>query len=370
MIKKIFYRLLCLLPIKKNKIIFWGYYGAQYGCSPKYISEYIVANEPSFDVVWGTLNPSAIKDENVRKVKFASLRFWYEFATAKFIVTNYRFGMDMKTRSSQVYIQTWHSSLRLKKIEKDAASYLPENYVCQAQRDSKYIDYLISGCEESTRIFKQSFWYNGKILEIGTPRIDPIIKNENLKLQEIKDKLGLNSNEKVLLYAPTFRKSSDYSCYLRDFADIVKSLENKMGGRWKVVVRLHPHLINKADEIIKNKDVINGSSYNDIQELLMVTDFLITDYSSLMFDFLFSKNPVLLYLPDLHDYLKNERELYYDVEELPFLKAFDQEDIINRIQRFDSTKYVSNLSDFEERIGSFEKGTASNQLVSILKKHL
>jgi|TARA_B100000787_G_scaffold149580_1_gene121644 CDP-glycerol glycerophosphotransferase len=370
MIKDIFYRLFSVLPIKKKKIIFWGYYGAQYGGSPKYISEHIVAHKSEFDVVWGTVDPDSMTNVKVRKVKFASLKFLYELATAKFVITNYRFSINMNKRSGQIYIQTWHSSLRLKKIEKDAESFLPQNYIQQAKRDSTKIDYLLSGCKDSTQIFKQSFWYDGEILEIGTPRIDPIIQKESSHLKGIKEKLGLDSDEKVLLYAPTFRKSNDYSCYLRDFSDIVKSLENKMGGRWKVVVRLHPHLINKADEIIKNTDVINGSSYNDIQELLIVTDFLITDYSSLMFDFLFSKKSVLLYLPDLQDYLKNERDLYYDVEELPFLKAFDHEEIINKIQSFDSIKYVSNLSDFEERIGSFEKGTASNQLVSILKKHI
>lgn len=367
--KSLLYTLFSLFPIKKNKIIFFGYYGAQYGCSPKYISEYIVKNEPGFDVVWGTLNPSSIEDGKVRKAMFASVRFWFELATAKFIITNYRFGMDIKKRANQVYVQTWHSSLRLKKIEKDAEAYLPENYVRQAQRDSKYIDYLISGCKESTRIFKQSFWYDGEILEIGTPRIDPIINNENLKLKEIKERLGMKTDKKVLLYAPTFRKSNDYSCYLSDFSEIVKSLEEYFGGDWKVVVRLHPHLANRAEEIITNKEIINGSSYNDIQELLMITDFLITDYSSLMFDFLFSQKPVLLYLPDLQDYLTNERELYYDVKELPFLKAYDHPGIISKIETFNKNSYISDLNSFEKEIGSFEKGNASQELTKILKRH-
>lgn len=351
-------------------MIFWGYYGAQYGCNPKYISEYIVAHEPEFDVVWGILDHSGMHHVNVRKVKFASLKFLFELATAKFIITNYRLSIDMNKREDQIYIQTWHSSLRLKKIEKDAESFLSPNYIHNARIDSTKIDYLLSGCMESTRIFKQAFWYDGEILEIGTPRIDPIIKKESSRLKGIKRKLGVDYNEKVLLYAPTFRKSNDYSCYINDFEDIVKSLEVKMGGKWRVVVRLHPHLMNKADDIIKNKEVINATTYNDIQELLMISDFLITDYSSLMFDFLFSKNPVLLYLPDLQDYLKNERTLYYNVEELPFLKAYSREEIIDKISTFDTSNFISDLSDFEGKIGSFENGNASQRVVSILKQHL
>lgn len=368
--KEFIYKLFSLLPLKKNKILFWSYYGSQYGCSPKYISEYIVNNEPSFDVVWGILKPSLITDSNVRKVAFSSVKFWYELATAKFIVTNYRFGTNMKKRPGQIYIQTWHSSLRLKKIEKDAEAYLPSNYVQQAKRDSTFIDYLISGCSESTRIFKQSFWYSGAILEIGTPRIDPIIKNKKFKLNSVKQSLGIEEDEKVILYAPTFRKSDDYTCYISDFSDIIKSLIDRFDGKWKVVVRLHPHLSERSEEIIKNKDVINGSSFSDMQELLAITDFLITDYSSLMFDFMFSRKPALLYLPDLQEYLKNERELYYNVIDLPFLKAFDKEEITNKIREFDAKKYKIDLFNFEENIGSFEKGTASAQLLEVLKSHI
>jgi len=368
--KKLVYKLLTFLPIKKNKIIFWGYYGAQYGCSPKYISEYIVENEAEFEVVWAVLDLKSISNKNIRKVHFASLKFLYELATAKFIITNYRLGIDMNKRDGQIYIQTWHSSLRLKKIEKDAESFLPKNYINQAIRDSTKIDYLLSGCKESTRIFKQSFWYNGEILEIGTPRIDPIVNPHFFNAVDVKKKLAIGLDEKVLLYAPTFRSSGNYECYLNDFSEIVKALEDKMGGCWKVVVRLHPHLINVSEEIIQSKNVINASTHSDIQELLMITDFLITDYSSLMFDFLFSKKPVLLYLPDLQAYKSNERELYYDVEELPFLKAFNANDLINKLKKFDSVVYLNELSNFIKKIGSFEQGTASKQLVLILKKHL
>lgn len=369
MIKNLLYRLFTFLPLKKNKIIFWGYYGSQYGCSPKYISEYIVSNEPSFDVVWATLDNAMVMDD-VKRVKYASLKFWYELATSKFIITNYRFGLDMDKREGQIYIQTWHSSLRLKKIEKDAETYLPPNYIQQAKRDSKKIDYLLSGCQESTRIFRSSFWYDGDILEIGTPRIDPIIESNGHRVETIKQQLGLDKNMKILLYAPTFRKSGDYSCYLDDFDTIINALETKMGGKWKVIVRLHPHLMHRAEEIIKNKNVINGSSFQDIQELLIVADFLITDYSSLMFDFLFSKKPVLLYLPDLKHYLENERELYYKVEDLPFLKAYNREDIVDSVNNFDSNNYLQGLSNFEKKIGSFEKGTASKELVSFLKQRV
>lgn len=368
--KKLLYKLFSLLPLKKNKIIFWSYYGAQYGCNPKYISEFIVNHYPEYDVVWAISDPGLISNHKVRKVKYGSIKFLLELATAQIIITNYRLGLDIEKRKKQIYVQTWHSSIRLKKIEKDAEKFIPVNYIKQAKIDSSKIDFLLSGCEHSTKIFRESFWYNGEILDIGTPRIDPIINKNIVKINEIKESLGLYADDKVLLYAPTFRNNNDYSCYLSDFSEITAALETKMGGDWKVLVRLHPHLINKSGEIIKNKTAIDVSKYFDIQELLMITDFLITDYSSLMFDFLYSKKPVALFLPDLEDYQKNERELYYNIEELPFLKGIDANGLINEIINFDEEKYHLGLTSFIEKIGSFEKGNTSKELVLILKKHL
>ncbi|MGL5752407.1 MAG: bifunctional glycosyltransferase/CDP-glycerol:glycerophosphate glycerophosphotransferase, partial [Paraclostridium sp.] len=162
-----------LFPIKKNKIFLFSYYGSQYGCSPKYISEYIVKNYPKdkFDVVWA-FNDISSKEhiEDIRKVRIMSLKYFYELSTSKIIITNFRTTNTFIKRKNQYYIQTWHSSLRLKQIEKDAENSLPKNYAEMAKEDSKKCDLLLSGCKYSTDIFKRAYWYNGEIFEHGTPR--------------------------------------------------------------------------------------------------------------------------------------------------------------------------------------------------------
>ncbi|MGV3467191.1 MAG: CDP-glycerol glycerophosphotransferase family protein, partial [Heyndrickxia sp.] len=110
-------------PIKENKIFFFSYYGSQYGCNPKYITEYILnhASNSMFDLVWAFNDPASKKHiHGVKKVKTMSLRYFYELCTSKIIITNFRTTDLFKKRKNQYYIQTWHSSLRLKKIEKDA----------------------------------------------------------------------------------------------------------------------------------------------------------------------------------------------------------------------------------------------------------
>lgn len=369
-LKLLIYQLFSLLPLKKKKILFFSYYGAQYGGSPKYISEYIQSQNQDWEIVWSLNDFTVLPDANIKKVKFASLRFFYELATAKVFLTNFRLPSYIKKRRSQLYIQTWHSSLRLKMIEKDAQEDLPAHYIEMAKSDSKKIDCLLSGCEDSKRIFQQSFWYDGVILDIGTPRIDPLIQLEQSKLEQIKKGIGLAAEDKVLLYAPTFRKGDNTEMYIKQFDFIVEELNKKWLGDWKVLARLHPHLMNKAEEVFLDENIIHVSKYPDIQELLMITDFLITDYSSLMFDFLYTQKPVLLYLPDLEYYLANERALYYQMDELPFLKAYDNMGIKHLLDNFDEELYKKALAQFIIKIGSFETGRASAQLLNILNQKI
>ena len=115
-----------------------------------------------------------------------SLKYFYELCTAKVIITNFRTTNIFKKRKNQYYIQTWHSSLRLKQIEKDAEDSLPESYIEMAKEDSKKCDLLLSGCRYSTDIFKRAFWYDGEIFEYGTPRNDLLINSDKEYIRNIK----------------------------------------------------------------------------------------------------------------------------------------------------------------------------------------
>lgn len=353
-------------PIKNNKIFLFSYYGSQYGCNPKYISEYITKNYPKdkFDVVWA-FNDLSSKEhiQGIRKVKIMSLKYFYELCTSKVVITNFRTVDMFKKRKSQYYIQTWHSSLRLKQIEKDAENSLPENYVKMAKEDSKKCDLLLSGCRYSTDIFKRAFWYNGEIFEYGTPRNDLLVKADEQYKSNIKRKLNISDDTKIVLYAPTFRKNDDLEIYNIGYKSVLKNLELKFGGEWKFCVKLHPHLISKSDQLKYGKDVIDLTKYDDIQELLAITDVLISDYSSLMFDFGLTKRPCFLYIPDLEEYTNQDRKLYFDIEQLPFINTKSSINLVEKIRDFDKEIYNKELDRFLDSIGSFEHGDACKKLV-------
>lgn len=360
-----------MFPVKKNKIFLYSYYGSQYSCNPKYITEYILEQYPKgyFDVVWAFNDLESKKHlTNFRKVKTMSLKYYYELCTSKVVITNFRTTELFVKRKNQYYIQTWHSSLRLKQIEKDAEDNLPEQYIQMAKNDSLKCDLLLSGCKDSTKIFKRAFWYKGEIFERGIPRNDLLFQNNFKDKKGISNKLGIPEGYNVILYAPTFRKENSINMYNLKYSTTLETLKEKFGGNWVFLIRLHPHLLSEANKLVKSKDVINVTEYDDIQELLCISDILVSDYSSLIFDFSITKRPCFLYVPDLLEYTKNDRELYYDITKLPFKSATNNEELQKKILQFNIKDYNSNLTRFFDQIKTYEDGNATKNLVEHIDK--
>ena len=359
---KLLNSLLYFFPIKKNKIIFISYYGSLYGCNPKYISEYLNIDEfrDRFDRVWVFNDINKEIPKGCRVIRNGSLKYYYELATSKVIVSNFRLTSSFLKKNNQLYIQTWHSSLRLKKIEKDVEDKLPKGYVENAKSDSQKIDLLISGCKKSTEIFRSTFWYDGDILEAGTPRNDVFKFGDYNLVSAVSTKLKIKPTQKIFLYAPTFRNNDDLSVFQLDYDALLNTLVTKFGGEWIILERFHPHMIGKVSNRDKHLSVLNVTEYDDIQELLFVADLLVTDYSALMFDYLYSEKPCILYAPDYEIYIKNNRNLYFDIENLPFDISFNQQELSIRILNFDFDSYSKKITDFNKEIGTFENGNASH----------
>lgn len=360
-----------LFPVVKRKVLFIGYYGGQYGCNPKYLSEYFVAQGNGWDIVWAFTEPKKYNIPGIRKVKYLSFRYLYELCTAGVVITNYRMTGMFRKREGQIYVQTWHSSLRLKMIEGDSEASLPSHYVTMAKEDSRNIDVLLSGCRFSTEIFERAFWYGGKILGSGTPRCDVLFGNNEERIKAVKKRLAIGLESKVVLYAPTFRKNDNLSCYNIDYSRLVDTLETSTGADWQVLVRLHPHLKNHSGELLMGSaGVMDVTAYDDIQELLMISDYLISDYSGLIFDYLITGRPCLLYVPDLDEYTKNDRDLYFNIDELPFPTCKNNDDLSRAITNFSEDEYNEKISLFLSLIGNYEDGNACERVYKYIEKLL
>jgi len=360
------------IPVNKKKIIFCSHLGKNYSCNPKYICDYILKFHLSeFKLVYlfdpSNCNPTVFP-EGVRPLSIYSKRFLYDIATCGVFISNTRIPewFNLNPRKGQCYIQTWHSSLRLKMIERDAN--LGTDYEKWAISDSNKITTIVSGCAFSSKIFSNAFWYDGPLLEVGTPRIDYLLNISDKEKIDIYAKANLDNRYKYVLYAPTFRKGGDLSAYSIDYALLSYNLSEKFGGEWKILFRLHPNLKDKVNANSLAECCIDMTSYSDIQELIVLSDIMITDYSSCMFDMAFMNKLCILYTADLDNYTANERGLYFDITSLPFPLAKNNEELSKLINSYSDNEYGSKLATFMSKIGSFENGNACKEIVDYIRR--
>ena len=349
-----------LIPVKKGNFLFISMSGNCYGGSPKAFSDYLIEYTDN-QVCWAKSEKLHIKDDDVPAVKLYSWRYYYTLLCSQVIVSDQRLWKPMLPvkRRNQIYVQTWHGTA-LKRIEGDMPN-LDSNYVKMAKRDSKLIDVFISGSSFMSQIYRESFWYDGNILEIGTPRSDIFFDETNERAEmKVRQYFDIN-DEKIVLYAPTFRGNGKMDACMIDTKAIKQLLRKK--GKYKILIRLHPNLMG----IISEKKFLNfypcsidASTYPDMQDLLVASDILITDYSSSMFDYAYSGKPCILYATDIETY---DRGFYLSIRDLPFPIAKTNDELLNLLSCDMHFDYSSLLC----KIGSYEKGCASKQLYKYLK---
>lgn len=363
-----------VFPIRQNKIIVTSFFGKGYGDNGKYIVDELLKNKKGVKIFWGARKQykNSIPSK-VHYVKYFSPKYFYHLATAKIWMNNSRFVLGTMKRKNQFYIQLWHGDIAFKKIEADAKDALPKDYIKGAKNDSKMADLMISGSDFFTDLCRKSFWYNGQILECGCPRNDIFFNKKSCDdfYSKIRNYYILSKNTKILLYAPTFRK--DYTTKYYDIAYIsaLKTLQKKFGGNWKILVRLHPNIAEKAANMkIWNSNIIDATKYPDAQELLIASDIVITDYSSVAFDFALLRRPVFLFAPDYNLYNK-DRGFYLDYFNLPFPVAESTSQLQKNILNFSEKDYKVKLADFlNNQIGSKEKGEASKAIAQRIIKEV
>ena len=357
-----------VLPVKKNKIVISSYYGRGYGDNPKYIVEELLFRDADVEIVWIVKNDKERETlpEGVKSCRFASVKAIYHLATAKIWIDNSRKTFKYK-KKSQKYMQTWHG-FALKRIEKDVEDKLDAIYVKDAKHDSANVDVVVSDSSFMTGIYKNSFWYDGEVAEWGSPRNDRIINPDDRTINKVRDYFGISPDTKVVLYAPTFRANKSTEPYSIDYHRLCDACEKRFGSKFVVFVRLHPNIVNKCSSLSFDSKVINATLYPDMQELMAFADIVISDYSSLMFDFSLMMKPCFQYATDIEEY-KGDRNFYFQIDSLPFDLCVDNDQLENAVLNFDDTVYKERLSAFFDSVGMIRDGRGSERCVNwILEK--
>lgn len=368
-----FVSLCCLamrvFPIKKRKIVCCNMKGKRYGDNPKYIVDEILRQKLDYDIVWLMQDEFDVNlPEQIRRGKYSFFSIIYELVTAQFWIDSNTKQFGVLKRRNQYYIQTWHGSYGLKKVYGDIPDKISFFDKRNVKYNSKIQDLVVSNSELTSEIFRRAFWYDGEILESGSPRNDIFFEKNDKYEKKVREFFDLE-DEKIVLYAPTYREDFRTEDMHLDFDRLLKNLNQKFGGEWIVLVRLHPHNMMDAEGFIHYTDkIINATGYSVMQELLVASNLMISDYSSCILDFVTKEKKCFLYATDLEKY-KDERDLYFDLRQLPFPLAQNNDEMESNILNFDEEQYQKKLKRLFEKVGLCDTGNASEQVVEWIVKH-
>lgn len=356
-----------LLPKDQRKAVCESYTGRGFSDSPKAVAEEL--SRRGWKVYWlvkGAKEAESLPD-GIKPLTIGSTAAIYHMCTAGVWVDNCRKWGRLYKRPSQRYVQTWHG-FPLKRIEGDVESALDEKYVRAAKKDSEMSDLFVSNSAFLTEIYRRAFWYGGEVLECGFPRNDMLFGPAGPSLEKVRRELRLPEGKRLALYAPTFRRDLGLSVYDMDYRRVCAALSERFGGDWLILAKLHPNVADRAGELSLDPEyVVNASGYADIQELYLACGALITDYSSVMFDYMNTGRPCFLYVNDLAAY-KNDRNFYFDLDTLPFARAEDNDELEEIILGFDEDVQRERTERFCKDLGIKEDGTAARQVADWLER--
>ncbi|MCM1251498.1 MAG: CDP-glycerol glycerophosphotransferase family protein [Clostridium sp.] len=357
--------LLCL-PINPRIMMFYAHDRRGICCNPKYIMYGLIREQNrKYRLYWVSDYPKTVPiSKDYRVIKRRSFLYYYIFARTRIFITNDMLDELLIKKKGQIIINTWHGGGAFKKAGYD----LPEADERKELLDKWYgrTDYMIASSEYLAHIFMKAFHLQeSRILKTGMPRCDIFFK-DNSFYREIRERYRLDIKVKILLYAPTYRYEKYELLNSEEIEKALDALKDKTGEDWVCLFRAHQfdRQNNLRDS---DKRILNCSDYIDVQELLCATDLLISDYSSLLWEFSLRHKPVISYAKSPRQYADKERPFYMPYEKWPYIKVKNIDELLQEITRLDDKKYISDMEEFNRFLGTYEDGQSTQRVLAFLE---
>lgn len=390
--------------IRKNEVepttvVFECYAGRAYTCSPRAIYQtmlkdprfdsyrfYWVFRQPQLDVLGDDeaadleFGPNALQElKRSSLIRYLSPEYHDVHARAGTWVANYILPTHMHPREGQRYLQTWHGT-PLKRLGCDLGEHnrsamysMPEVHE-RYRREGERFTWLLSPSPFATDALGSAFCMDDQrrresILEIGYPRNDELTAADKRATAKVRRRLGVNEADTVILYAPTFRddqhkRAEGYTLeHLLDF----EALRTRLGDGFTILFRAHYLIADRFDFDALDGFVIDVSRITDINDLYIASDILVTDYSSVMFDYSIMRRPILLYMHDRERYARELRGFYLDPDYLPWPVIENTDDLIDAITSVRNDEMSPPV--WEEWVATYaplDDGDAATRAVEIL----
>lgn len=348
----------------QDTVLFETFSGKQVGDSPLDIAFALQRDHPELKLLWSVAGSDLTVPKGMTGLIHGSAAWYRALARSKFLVNNANFPEYFRKRAGQTYLQTWHGT-PLKMIGNDIKTdHTSSVYQATMKREADYWDYLISPSPYCSKILPKAFNTSAELLELGYPRNDRLVKVSKDIRQQLREKLGVTDpNLKLVLYAPTWRDTTrgakggwESVSYLNE--------NSVLPDGYKLLYRGHSN--THASHQKKNSaNSIDVTFYPDVAELFIAADILITDYSSVMFDFSVTGKPMIFLTPDIKHF-ETERGFYFDFRKTApgpiCMEASEAIAALNKTEKDFAKKY----SDWQKKYNPKDDGNAANRVVKAI----
>ena len=360
------------IPIKSKRIIFCSYGGRSFNDSPKALYDSICLDNAfkDYDLIWAFDNPGDFVLQRGKSVKIDTLKFFYYLLSAKVWISNSGMdrGIELKRRKT-IKIETWHGTPLKKILGDENQTALGGKNISPKGKPDKYT-IRCSQSDYDRKLFARLFNADIKaILKSDLPRNDVLV-NSNINLEQIKETIGISKDKKIILYTPTYREyliDENHNTYMTPPLDL-NLFQNQLSDEFVLLIRAH-YAVTKSLNICDNGFVFDVSDYPDINHLYLISDILISDYSSTYFDFSILDRPMLCFAYDLDEY-QEKRGLYLDLNKiLPCRVDKTDRELLDSIKKLDYDDACKKTRDFHNKYAPYA-GDSCRKIIKLLKRRL
>ena len=376
----VLYRIMnVILPVNAHRIVLSSSVAKSYSGNPKALYEELVREglDKEYQCVWFYEKHTFDIPGRHIQVKYGRLKYLFYMATAKFLIFDARQPEFLRKRSKSIYLQTWHGT-PLKKLALDMDTVFMagetdiESYKESFRKNASTWDYLISQNPFSTETFRRAFDFKKEMLETGYPRNDSLFRHNNPDdIKEIKNKLGIDENKKVMLYAPTWRDDSSFGLgRYRYTAELdIDAMKEAFSDEYILIIKHHYLVEDNTDWSVYDGFVRVFDQSVDIAQMYLIADILITDYSSVMFDYSILKRPMYFYCYDLEKYKDVLRGFYFDFENnAPGPISLSTAELILDIKHEEHEAYTDKYAEFVSAYNPWDNVNSSKNVLDVIFK--
>ncbi|WP_051731805.1 CDP-glycerol glycerophosphotransferase family protein [Kitasatospora phosalacinea] len=347
----------------RDAVLYDVFGGRSYSCNPRAVHEELVARGLPLEHLWVVEDGQEQPPPGTTALRMWSPEWYEALATSRYLVGNTHFPEFLERREGQVVAQLWHGT-PLKRIARQVRTewMAEDGYLRRLEHEVRQWNLLLSPSPFATPILADSFDYRGAPLEAGYPRNDRLVRADPVERAAVRARLGVPEGRTAVLYAPTWRDDQrEGDRYRLDLRLDVEAARAALGGDHVLLLRPHVHVGGRVPDDDFVRDV---SDHPDVADLMLAADVLVTDYSSLMFDFAVTGRPMLFFTYDLEHYRRRLRGFTFDFEaHAPGPLLADSASVVAALRELDPEPYRERYRAFRERFCPLEDGRASARVV-------